>query len=84
MKQKLLMTIIIAAVISAFFSVMIAKFTFGSAKSREQQVDVVPSISSTFLPANPQDFNGSSIAPTQLVKIGTSNNLAPFNSSSQQ
>lgn len=84
MKQKLLMTIIVAAVISAFFSIIIAKYTFGSAKTQEKQVDVVPTISSTFNPANPQDFNNSSIDPTQLVKIGTSNNLAPFNSSSQQ
>jgi hypothetical protein len=84
MKQKLVMTIIVAAFFSAIISFMIAKFTFGSVKNREHQVDVVPPISALFLPTNPQDFNSNSIDPTQLIRIGVNNNQTPFNSSTQQ
>ena len=84
MKQKLIMTIIIAAAVSAFFSIIIAKFIFGSPSTGQQQVDLVPLISSNFATPSSQDFNSTSIDPTQLVRIGTSVNPVPFNNSTSQ
>ncbi|HUC87905.1 MAG TPA: hypothetical protein VMR95_02045 [Candidatus Binatia bacterium] len=85
MKQKLTMTIIIAAAISAFLSILIVKFTFGSSKASQRQVDSVPAISSNFPPFSSQvftqDFTSSSIDTTQLITIGNSTNPVPFNSS---
>jgi hypothetical protein len=84
MKQKLVITIIVTVFVSAFFSILVVKLTFGSAKARQQQVDVVPVITSDFPSPSPQDFNSSSIDPTQLIQIGTSTNPVPFNTSSPQ
>lgn len=83
MKQKLVITILVVAFISAIVSIFVVKYTFGSAKTREQQVDVVPVISSNFQTPDPSDFNSNSIDPTQLIQIGNSTNPVPFNTSNQ-
>ncbi len=84
MKQKLIMTVIITAAASALISIIVVKFTFGSAKAQQHQVDVVPAISSNFPSADQRDFNSSSIDPTQLIRIGTSVNPIPFNTQPSQ
>lgn len=59
---------------------MIAKYTFGAPHNLQQQVEVVPTITSDFPAPDKQYFNSDSIDPTQLIQIGSNTNPAPFNS----
>ena len=81
MKQKDIITIIVAAVVSTIIASILAKILFASPKNRQQKVEVVPSISSNFPTPDSKYFNYKSIDPTQNIQIGTSTNSAPFNSS---
>lgn len=72
---------LIAAIISSFVSGAI----FNSGKARSTKVPIVSPITSTFPDiANDSDyktvFNDKALDPTQLIKIGTSQNPQPFNS----
>ncbi|MGH7195204.1 MAG: hypothetical protein ACREGA_00280 [Candidatus Saccharimonadales bacterium] len=78
MKQKDIVTIIIAVAVSAVISIFVAKFLFNTPKNRQQKVEVVPSISENFPTPDTKYFNQKSINPTQLIKIGNNNNLTPF------
>jgi MFS superfamily sulfate permease-like transporter len=77
MKQKDKATLIFSVVICVVIGVILADFIFGK-QNTSQQIDVVPVISDNFPHPDPKYFNSSSIDPTQLIKIGTSTNQAPF------
>ena len=80
MKKNDLAILMVAIVFSAIVSVLVSKFIFPST-TMQQQVDVVPSISSTFPKMDSSYFNSKSIDPTQFIVIGNNSNPNPFNSS---
>lgn len=81
MKSKDLALIAVAIVLGVIFSEIINKLVFVQSNSG-QQVEVVPTISSTFPAADQRYFNTNSFDPTQFIKIGNSQNPSPFISSS--
>lgn len=83
MKQKDLTVIIVIVFISAVLSFVASRALFASSSSRQQQVDIVPSISATFPTPDATYFNNSAVDPTQLIQVGTNNNTNPFSGSSQ-
>lgn len=84
MKQKDIITLVVAVFFAILVSVLASKLIFASPKNRQQQVEVVPVITADFPTPDKQYFNGQSIDPTQLIEIGNNNNLTPFNGSSTQ
>lgn len=86
MKRKDILAIVGAGLIAAVISVIIAGAIFNSKTARSVKVPVVSPISSDF-PDIVHDskykiiFNDKALDPTQLIKIGTSQNQQPFNGS---
>lgn len=79
MKQKDLAVIIGAVILAAIISVVVSKAIFVKPSSG-QQVDIVPSISSSFPKPDSKYFNSKSIDLTQFIKIGNNANTKPFSS----
>lgn len=85
MKRKDVITLVVIGVIASIFSYIGSGVIFTSSKQRSEKVPVVQKISSDF-PAVQSDsqyqafFNKEALNPTQLIKIGTSQNQTPFNS----
>lgn len=86
MKRKDIFRLVGVGVITAIISVIIAGAIFNSSSARSVKVPVVSPISSDF-PDIAHDsqyktiFNDKALDPTQLIKIGTSQNQQPFNNS---
>ncbi len=80
MKQKDIITLIVTAFFSIVLSIVVSKIVFSKPSNLNQQVDVVPVVSSNFSTPNSQFFNNKSIDPTQIINIGPSNNQQVFNS----
>lgn len=78
MKRKDLMLIGVVVFISAIISIFVSKTIFVSPKDRQQQVNVVQPISSTFTKPSSLYFNGNAFDPTQPITIGQNNNSNPF------
>jgi hypothetical protein len=83
MKQKDIALILVVVFISAVASFVVSNMIFASPSNRQQQVEVVDSITSAFTTPDVRYFNNNSIDPTQLIQIGNNNNTNPFNGSSQ-
>ncbi len=83
MKQKDIALIIIIVFVSGIASLFISNALFASPKNRQQQVEVVESISPSFTSPSNKYFNTQSIDPTQLIQIGNGTNPNPFNGASQ-
>jgi hypothetical protein len=83
MKQKDIATLIVIAAISAIVSFIISGKIFVTPANRQQKVEVVDVIDSSFQTPSSKYFNSSSIDPAQLVQIGSNNNQNPFNAKSQ-
>jgi hypothetical protein len=83
MKQKDLPVIIVVVFVSAVLSFFLSRLLFASSGSRQQNVDVVQSISATFPTPDTSYFNSNAVDPTQLIQVGANNNTNPFNGSSQ-
>jgi hypothetical protein len=79
MKQKDLTLIIVVAIVSGVFALVISNFLITSPKNRQEKVQIVSPISADFPKADERYFNANSINPTQTVKIGDNNNTKPFN-----
>lgn len=79
MKQKDLILIIVVVFISAVISIIASKSLFSAPKNRQQAVEVVDPISSTFQEPDSHYFNSQSIDPTKLITIGDNSNQNPFN-----
>lgn len=75
MKQKDIGLIIVIIILSAIMSLVISKLTFGRPQSRQEKIEIVEAIDSTFKTPNKNYFNGESINPTILIEInpGTQN-----------
>mgnify|MGYP000041116160 CR=1 FL=1 len=84
MRQKDLMLIIVAAVVTGVISLFVSNAVFAPPKNRKEKVPVVEKISADFPDVNNNSqyqsfFNVNALNPTQLIKIGDSNNEKPFN-----
>lgn len=82
MKQKDIALIIGIAGISAVVSFVVSNKLFVTPSNRQQKVEVVDPINSSFQTPNSKYFNTNSIDPTQNTTIG-GNNQNPFNGSNQ-
>jgi len=78
MKQKDIALIIVIAFISAIVSFVASNKIFVTPSNRQQQVEVVDSINSSFQTPSTKYFNSNSIDPTQTPSIGNDNNQDPF------
>lgn len=83
MKQKDVALIIVIAFISGIISFVVSNKLFVTPSNRQQQVEVVDPINSTFQPLDKKYFNSNSIDPTQQTQIGSDNNQNPFNGTGQ-
>ena len=83
MKQKDISLILVIAVLSAIISFVLSNVLFASPKHRQQQVEVVSSISPDFATPDTKYFNQSAVDLTQLIQIGNTTNPNLFNGSSQ-
>ena len=82
MKQKDIIILIVALFVSMLASILVSKFVFSTPKNLDQQVDIVPSISTKFVTPSSTYFNSQALDPTQLINIAPSNNSQPFNGTS--
>lgn len=83
MKQKDIALIILIVFFSGVLSFFVSRTLFASPKNRQQQVDVVETLSANFPTPDSRYFNSHSIDPTQLIQIGNTTNSNPFNDTSQ-
>lgn len=84
MKQKDIILIGLVVVISAIFSLVISNYIFATPADRQQQVEVVGPISTTFTTPSSAYFNSSSIDPTQTIQVGINSNQTPFGNTAGQ
>lgn len=80
MRKKDMPLIIISVFVSAILSLILSNLIFGNTKNYQESVEVVDSITPEFNVPKKDDiyFNSKSINPTQLIRIGGSNNEQPF------
>jgi hypothetical protein len=78
MKQKDMLLIIVVAVISVIFSLVVSNLIFGSPSARVQKAEVVDPISSEFTTPDQRYFNQSAVDPTAIIRIGDTTNSSPF------
>jgi len=78
MKQKDVALIIVIAFISAVVSFVVSNKLFVTPSNRQQQVEVVDPINSSFETPDSKYFNSSSVDPTQSSSAGNGNNQNPF------
>ena len=78
MKQKDLPILIAIVIVSAIFSLVLTQALFVPKKTKKQQVQIVPKISSEFQKPDDRIFNKNAINPTQLIQIGNDSNPKPF------
>jgi len=81
MKNKDIFTIVVVAIFSAVFSVIISNLLINNEDNRSETVEVIPAISSSFERPPEEYFNSESINPTQTIQIGEENASQPFGSS---
>ncbi len=84
MKQKDIALILVIVFLSAVISFFASNAIFGGPKSRNQQVEVVPTITSTFPPPDTRYFNKDAFNPTKLITIDKNDNTGPFKAKSPQ
>ncbi|HEV2402742.1 MAG TPA: hypothetical protein VGS08_00935 [Candidatus Saccharimonadales bacterium] len=82
MKQKDISLIVVVVFISAVISLFLSRYLFASSGGRQQQVDVVQTISPTFPSPDSTYFNSTALDPTQFIQVGNAKNSNPFNGSS--
>lgn len=81
MKQKDIALILVIAVVSGVISFLVSGWIFAKPADRQQKAEKVDVITSDFSLPDPAYFNADAINPTQLVRIGDSNNPNPFGDS---
>lgn len=79
MKQKDLALILVIAFISGVISFVVSTKIFVSSKARQQKIEVVDPIDSSFQTPDKRYFNSSNIDPTPNTQIGNDSNQNPFN-----
>ena len=82
MKQKDIVIVSVVVFIACIVSFVASKSFIVKPAARNQQVEVVDAISTTFAPPSKAYFNDESIDPTETIQIGDTTNLAPFSDGS--
>lgn len=78
MKQKDIALIAVIVIISAVISIFVSKAVFAKPANRQQEVEVVQEITSSFPTPSSQYFNDQAFDPTKVIVIGGNANPAPF------
>lgn len=78
MQRKDILTLVVIGVVAGIISLAVSKVFFASSKSRNLTAETVQPISSDFQEPDKEVFNSQAIDPTQLIKIGDTNNPQPF------
>jgi hypothetical protein len=78
MKSKDILTIVVVAIVSAVFSIVLSNVLINSESNKNQTAEVIPVISSDFERPPEEYFNTESINPTQTIQIGEENTEQPF------
>jgi len=81
MKQKDIAAILVVVFVSAVISLFVSKAIFASPKNRQQQVEVVQSITADFPKPDDRYFNNQAFDPTKQITIGQNSNPDPFSGS---
>jgi flagellar basal body-associated protein FliL len=84
MKQKDIGLIVAVSAVTAIFAWVISSQVLAAPANIQTSVEVVPVINSEFPIPDKKNFNGESVNPTQLIRIGENDNNNPFPSSTQQ
>lgn len=77
MKQKDIIVIIVVTFVAAVLAFVVSKVAIPSG-ARNQQKEVVQSITPDFQTPDQRFFNANSIDPTLQIQIGNNNNNDPF------
>lgn len=83
MKQKDIALILAIIFFSGIISFFISGKIFVTPSNRQQKVQTIDVIDSSFQVPSSKYFNKDSIDPAQLVQIGDNNNQNPFNNPKQ-
>jgi len=83
MRKKDIPVIVVVVLVSAILSLLVSSHLFASPKNRQQKVDKVQDITSSFSSPDTRYFNSNANDPTQQINTGQNANANPFNSSSQ-
>lgn len=79
MKQKDIALVLIIVAFSGVVSFFVSGKLFVTPANRQQKVEVVDMIDSSFEEPSTKYFNQDSVNPAQLVQIGNNDNQNPFN-----
>jgi hypothetical protein len=79
MKQKDYALILVIIAFSGIISFVISGKIFVTPSNRQQKVQTVDVIDSSFQKPSEKYFNQDSVDPAQLLQIGDNNNQNPFN-----
>ena len=79
MQRKDIAVVAVIVFISAIISLFVSKAIFAPPKNRQQQVEVVQSISADFPQPDSRYFNSNAFDPTEVITIGQNSNTTPFN-----
>jgi hypothetical protein len=77
-KQKDISLIIIVSFVSAMMSFFLSNALISTPENRQQQVSVVEPITAEFPEPDKKYFNEKSVNPTQLIRIGDTDNPNPL------
>ena len=78
MKQKDIALIIVVVFLSAVVSLLVSNVLIAPPDSRQAQVEVVGPITPEFADADDRFFNQEANNPTQIIRIGDTDNQQPF------
>ena len=78
MKQKDIALIIVISFISGILSFFLTNLLITNPENRQEEVEVVEPISSTFSEPATRYFNAVAINPTQLILIGNQDTQQPL------
>ncbi len=83
MKRKDLALIAVIVFFSAVISLLISNVVIVSPKNRQQQVEVVQPITTSFSQPDTKYFNRQAFDPTKPITIGQNANADPFSGTPQ-
>lgn len=78
MKKKDIFVIVLIAVVSAVFSIIISGIFFAPPEDRKQTVEVSPVILPELGTVDKRYFNENSYNPAQTIEVGTDSNNNPL------
>ncbi len=78
MKRSDIGLIIAVVIVAGFMSLITSRILFSPKKTQNLSAQKVEAIKAEFSPPDEKFFNNDSINPTQLIKIGDTENTKPF------